>query len=52
MMVVGWGGVGWGVELFVGKVCNGFDYWFTFVLVEGLVSTNNGVEITLREVVV
>lgn len=33
--------VGGEVRAFVSKVRNGFDFWFTFVLVEGLESTNN-----------
>ena len=37
---------------FVWKVRNGFDYWFTFVLVLGLESTNNRVERALKESVV
>jgi hypothetical protein len=40
------------VERFIGKVRNGFDYWFTFVLVEGLEPTNNVAECALREAVV
>jgi hypothetical protein len=40
------------VEKFVLKVRNGFDYWFMFVLVEGLEPTNNVVENALREAVV
>jgi hypothetical protein len=48
-----YGGCGCGdVEKFVGKVRNGFDYWFTFVLVEGLEPTNNRAENALREAVV
>lgn len=37
---------------FVGKVRNGFGYWFTFVLVPGLESTNNLAERALKEPVV
>ena len=37
---------------FMGKVENGFDYWFTFVLVRGLDATNNVAERALRELVV
>jgi transposase len=37
---------------FIGKVRNGFDYWFTFVLVPGLESTNNRAERALKEPVV
>jgi hypothetical protein len=40
------------VRAFVGKVCNGFDCWFAFVLVEGLESINNRAEAVLWEVVV
>jgi hypothetical protein len=48
-----YGGCGCGdVERFVGKVRNGFDCWFTFVLVDGLEPTNNRAENALREVVV
>lgn len=34
---------------FIGKVRNGFDYWFTFVLVPELESTNNRAERALKE---
>jgi len=37
---------------FIGKVRNGFDYWFTFVLVSGLEPTNNLAERALKEPVV
>jgi transposase len=37
---------------FIGKVRNGFDYWFTFVLVPGLEGTNNRAERALKEPVV
>lgn len=37
---------------FVGKVRNGFDHWFTFVVVPGIEATNNRAERALREVVV
>jgi len=37
---------------FIGKVRNGFGYWFTFVLVPGLESTNNRAERALKEPVV
>jgi transposase len=37
---------------FIGKVRNGFDHWFTFVLVPGLESTNNRAERALKEPVV
>jgi len=33
---------------FVGKVRNGFDHWFTFVVVPGLEPTNNRAERRLR----
>jgi transposase len=37
---------------FVGKVRNGFDHWFTFVMVPGLEPTNNRAERALKEPVV
>lgn len=37
---------------FIQKVRNGFDHWFTFVLVPGLESTNNRAERALKEPVV
>ena len=37
---------------FVSKVCRGFPYWFSFVVVEGLEATNNRAENALREGVV
>jgi hypothetical protein len=37
---------------FILKVRNGFDHWFTFVLVPGLESTNNRAERSLKEPVV
>ena len=37
---------------FIGKVENGFEFWFTFLLVVGLEATNNVAERTLRELVV
>ena len=40
------------VARFVKKMRNGFDYWFTFVLVPGLEATNNRAERALREAVV
>lgn len=40
------------VTRFIGKVRNGFDHWFTFVLVPGLESTNNRAERALKEPVV
>jgi hypothetical protein len=40
------------VRRFMGKVERGFDYWFTFLLVDGLEPTNNVAERALRELVV
>jgi hypothetical protein len=40
------------VKRFIGKVCNGFGYWFTFVLVPGLESMDNRAERALKEPVV
>ena len=40
------------VKAFVAKVRNGFDFWFTFVLVEGLEATNNVAERALKEPIV
>ena len=37
---------------FIGKVRNGFDHWFTFVVVRGLEATNNRAERALKEPVV
>ena len=37
---------------FIGKVRNGVDHWFTFVVVAGLESTNNRAERALKEPVV
>jgi len=37
---------------FMGKVERGFEFWFTFLLVDGLGSTNNVAERALRELVV
>ena len=37
---------------FIEKVRNGFDHWFTFVVVPGLESTNNRAERALKEPVV
>lgn len=37
------------VKRFVAKVCNGFDYWFTFVTVLGIEPANNRAEQALRE---
>lgn len=44
--------VGEDVSAFVSKVRNGFDFWFTFVLVEGLEPTNNVAERALKEPIV
>jgi len=44
--------VGEEVLAFVSKVRNGFDFWFTFVLVEGLEATNNVAERALKEPIV
>jgi len=40
------------VEKLIGKIENGFDYWFTFVTHPGVESTNNRAERALREHVV
>jgi transposase len=40
------------VKRFIRKVRNGFDHWFTFVLVPGLEPTNNRAERALKEPVV
>lgn len=40
------------VEKIIGKIENGFDYWFTFVTHPGVESTNNRAERALREHVV
>jgi len=37
---------------FVGKICNGFDFWFTFVINLGVEPTNNRAERALRPHVV
>ena len=37
---------------FMGKVENGFEYWFTFLLVDGFEAVNNVAERALRELVV
>jgi len=44
--------VGEEVRAFVAKVRNGFDFWFTFVLVLGLEPTNNVAERALKEPIV
>lgn len=40
------------VRKFVGKIANGFDYWFTFITNPGIEPTNNIAERALRESVV
>jgi transposase len=40
------------VKQFIGKVRNGFDHWFTFVVVPDIEATNNRAERALREAVV
>jgi len=40
------------VEKFIGKISNGFEYWFTFVLRSDVEPTNNRAERALREHVV
>lgn len=40
------------VEKLVGKISNGFEYWFTFVIYPGVEPTNNRAERALREHVV
>ena len=40
------------VQKFVGKINNGFDYWFTFVINPGVEPTNNRAERALRPHVV
>jgi len=40
------------VKKFAGKISNGFDYWFTFVLNPGVEPTNNIAERAIREHVV
>ena len=37
---------------FIGKICNGFEYWFTFIISPGVEPTNNRAERALREHVV
>jgi transposase len=44
--------VGEEVRAFVKKVGNGFDFWFTFVLILGLEPTNNLAERALKEPIV
>ncbi|MBK7386500.1 MAG: IS66 family transposase [Methanothrix sp.] len=40
------------VQKFIRKICNGFDYWFTFILNPGVEPTNNRAERALRPHVV
>jgi transposase len=40
------------VKKLIGKISNGFDYWFTFVVNPGIEPTNNRAERALREHVV
>ncbi|MEA1945308.1 MAG: transposase, partial [Euryarchaeota archaeon] len=40
------------VEKLIGKIKNGFEYWFTFVIHPGVEPTNNRAERALREHVV
>ena len=40
------------VEKLIGKIENGFEYWFTFVIHPGVEPTNNRAERALREYVV
>ena len=40
------------VKSFIGKISNGFEYWFTFVIQPGVEPTNNRAERALRENVV
>jgi transposase len=40
------------VKSFIGKISNGFEYWFTFVIQPGVDPTNNRAERALREHVV
>jgi transposase len=40
------------VKKLIGKISNGFDYWFTFVIHPGIEPTNNRAERALREHVV
>ena len=40
------------VERFIGKISNGFEYWFTFVRHSDVEPTNNRAERALREHVV
>jgi transposase len=40
------------VEKFIGKISNGFEYWFTFILRSDVEPTNNRAERALREHVI
>jgi hypothetical protein len=40
------------VRKLIGKISNGFEYWFTFVLHPGVEPTNNKAERAIREHVV
>ena len=40
------------VQKFIGKISNGFEYWFTFIIVPGVEPTNNRAERALRPQVV
>jgi transposase len=40
------------VQKFIGKISNGFDYWFTFIIYPGVEPTNNRAERALRPQVV
>jgi seryl-tRNA synthetase len=40
------------VQKFIGKIENGFDYWFTFIIYPGMEPTNNRAERALRPHVV
>lgn len=40
------------VKKLVGKISNGFEYWFTFIIHQGVEPTNNRAERALREHVV
>jgi len=40
------------IKDFIGKIRNGFDHWFTFILHPGVEPTNNRAERALREHVV
>jgi transposase len=41
-----------GVRKLIGKISNGFDYWFTFIIHPGVEPTNNKAERALREHVI